>query len=149
MTLEPRERWTPQEPPPDFADRTVAALVHERARSRPRASKRWIAGSLLAAVFVSGAAFGLNGIVHRTARGPAPPAPMRVEVSHDECASCGAAAPADRVEARPDPPRDPPHRLPGRETTPPTTADAGTRAPTGVKVPRCDCSFDQVICTCF
>jgi hypothetical protein len=146
MTPEHRESWTPQEPPTDFADRTVAALLRERARSRPRTSKRWIAGSLLAAVLVSGAAFGLNGIVRRTAPGPAAaPAPIRVEVSRDACASCGAVAPTDRVEAPPDPPR----RLPRREATHPTTADAGARAPTGVRVPRCDCSFDQVICTCF
>jgi|HubBroStandDraft_6_1064221.scaffolds.fasta_scaffold1226047_2 hypothetical protein len=149
MTPERRAAWTAQEPPPDFADRTVAALLRERARARPHTSKRWMAGVLIAAVLVAGAAFGLTGVVGRPRPDPAtPPAPVRVEVSHDGCASCRAAPPVDRVEAPPAPSKDPVRRIPRREATlPPSSVDAGTS--TGVKLPRCDCSFDQVICTCY
>jgi hypothetical protein len=146
MTPERREAWRPQEPSPDFADRTVAALLRERTRVQPRASKRWMAGVVMAAVLVSGAAFGLTGMVrHPRPAAPPPPVPIGVEVSHDVCVT--AAPPAERTEAPPAPTQDVPRRAPRRALPP--NADAGAGTPAGVKFPRCDCSVDQVLCTCF
>jgi hypothetical protein len=147
MTSERLNAWTPQEPPPDFADRTMAVLLRERSRRRPRVSKRWIAGGLMAAVLVAGAAFGLTGVVRRPRSGPAAPrAPTRISVTQDDAALSRAVPPVDRAEVPPAPAQDTLRRMPRLEAS---AADAGARPPTHVKVPRCDCSFDQVICTCF
>jgi hypothetical protein len=143
--MTPRFDWQAQEPSPDFAARTVAAHLRARAR-RPAVARRWIAVGGLAAVMVAGAAWGFTSL-RGEARGSA--VALAVEPPEAPVASVVEAPPVMAAEL-PDasleaaaPPARPRHRVaaPAASAAP----DAGRK----VMLPRCDCEFDQVMCTCY
>jgi hypothetical protein len=148
MTSNRWDAWEPQEPPEDFAERTVAIAVEEarrtpRARPRGRGA-RWVFLAAAAVMLVGGAAWGFSTwSVSRSRRlapveTPAAPAPARSiepllarSFTPPDAGSPAVAAP---IVVRPRRPRAP-------ESAP----DAGRK----VIVPACDCDPDQVLCTCF
>jgi hypothetical protein len=140
MSLERFDAWRAQEPPPDFAERTVRRFLRQR-RGGGWALRRWVALGAIAATTVAGAAWGYSAfrtrppVVHAPpALDPPAPQPPR---------SMTVAAP-------PPPPADPPSPPPvvarpvHRAAVAPAAApDAGRK----VMVPRCACDND-VLCSC-
>ncbi|HMA94456.1 MAG TPA: hypothetical protein VKP30_17310 [Polyangiaceae bacterium] len=63
--------WPAMEPPPGFADALVERLLVSDAHTRTRSRSRYrVIGILLAAIFVSGAAFGISaGLQRRSSAG--------------------------------------------------------------------------------
>jgi hypothetical protein len=149
MTSNRWDAWEPQEPPEDFAERTVATALEEalrepRARRRGR-RERWALLAAAAVMLVGGAAWGFSAwSVSRASRlapvatppAPAPARSMQPLLIH-------SFTPPDA--GNPAPVAAPVVARPRRPQAPESAPDAGRK----VIVPACDCAPDQVMCTCF
>lgn len=137
--------WPVERPRADFAERTVAAIVRDRAGGRTSARPRRLWGALaVAAVLIAGGAWGRAGI----------PKARRTQVAPQVAPQGTGPNPAvkspavDRLPAvlgpasgpRPPPAIPPPERRRYREPT--RAPDAGR----SVRVPLCNCV--QAICDC-
>jgi hypothetical protein len=144
MTPRPPRAWPAQEPSVDFADRTVGAILRDRAsRSERERRRRWVGALVIAAVFVTGGAWARGVLSARKA----PSAPALSAAPQARRATESVA-----VEAAPAAVRQPPEA--SREQVPPVTStahrsphlsappDAGRH----VRVPMCNCA--QTICDC-
>ncbi|HEX3770908.1 MAG TPA: hypothetical protein VHV30_08600 [Polyangiaceae bacterium] len=139
--------WPAQEPPADFASRTVAAVLADRAEARAKrpARRRLVVACAMAAVMVAGVAWGLTTWRDRTvtkarttAESPvlvreaaSTPPPAFAPPSVEEDAAVAAPPPAPRAAPRP---------RKRSESAP----DAGRK----VFLPPCDCSPHDELCTC-
>jgi hypothetical protein len=142
--------WPVVEPHLGFAEATVERMLNGTAvpMPAPRRQKRLV-GLLLAAIFVSGAAFGLSGRIERSysravAAAPALPtlAPMQRHVS------LGVAPNVPMIAAQPI------AVTPKRTVaTPATSASNAPVTPPKLppRVPACQCArgFSDVICDCY
>jgi len=146
------DAWKAQEPPDDFASRTVTAALAERARGqriRRLARRRAAAASAVAAVMFAGMAWGFSawktrlvserrpsaapGVVTEGVRPTSPPVTMPVARASVEAPSASTALP---------PAPSPPIR---RRIDAGALPDAGRK----VRVPPCACSPHEEMCTCF
>jgi len=132
--------WPSQSPPPDFAERAVAAILRERSRRARGRPVRRIAAVAVAAVLVAGGAWARMALPRTPKTVPAPViTETRTTVANDAPAVERAVTVR---EAAPEPPRAtvtpaPPRRPRDRVAAP----DAGR-----VRVPMCNCV--QTICDC-
>jgi hypothetical protein len=149
MTSNRWKMWKEQEPPADFVDRTVAALMTERRRPPSLGTWRRAAVAAAAAVLIAGGAFGLGGASLRASRRIAPATiglptsgPLLI-IDPPRSQPALRAAPSETTQPAhssvPVPPR--------RKLEAPATgaADAGRK----VVLPRCYCSPNEAICDCF
>jgi hypothetical protein len=140
MTAKPSDGWPAQRPSDDFASRTVAAILRDRAAAPKRGRRaRWLGAIGVAAVLVAAGAWARVALPKGPATQPsrvqpvgsgiaAPAAPEPVKSTTGSAAS-PARAPAPAASARrPRPPSRAPD--PGRQ----------------VRVPMCNCV--QQICDC-
>jgi hypothetical protein len=132
--------WPSQSPPPDFAERAVAAISRDRSRRARGLPTRRIAAIAIAAVLVVGGAWARVAVPRAPKVTPAPAITgTRTTVLDDAPAveravSVREAAPEPmRSPVTPAPPRRPRNRL--------AAPDAGR-----VRVPMCNCT--QTICDC-
>jgi len=144
------DAWPAQQPPPDFAERTVAAVLRERRPRRVLRRRRSAIVGAMAAVMVAGAAWGFTAWSGgRTAPARVPAAPPEAP-THVVSATRLPDAPASRdagseeTAATPPPARRAPPPPPPPPSRPHVTPDAGRR----VMVPRCECTADDVLCSC-
>lgn len=146
-------RWPAQEPPSDFADRAVAAMLRAERPAR-RAGGRWLVPLAVAAILVGSASWAMIGVQRSAASRPVPsakamvsdlipelppPRPPHAAPAEDPPAEPAAtpSAPASPAPlAQPAPPE------PAREPDPPSTVGSA------VVVPRCICEHGTLICSC-
>jgi hypothetical protein len=142
-------RWPAQEPPDDFADRAVAAML-SADRAPRRLGPRWFIPLAAAAILVGSASWAMIGLDRAPAEELAPsadvPPPAKTFVPDP--------APPVRadVSAVPEPADEPPPsarpapvaKAPEPESEPESAPDAGSF----VVVPRCICEHGTVICHC-
>ena len=140
--------WTAQEPPRDFAERTVEAMLANGQEQRPRTlGRHWLGGVLLAAALVGTTAWATLG---RQSSNEAPPAP--VQRSHLR-APASPTAPPPRQEPAPknEPEPPPPPSIPPALSAPPrasASAEPLATPPPFVRVPRCECQPGAMMCAC-
>ncbi|MCC6524537.1 MAG: hypothetical protein IT373_17915 [Polyangiaceae bacterium] len=148
-------RYGAEEPPPEFADRVVAAILAER-RAAPRAATlgvKRLSFLALAAVLVGASAWA----AYRAADGPVvapalPPAettsaPSPAVATPSEDARPPVVAPP--AAAPPEP--EPPPRRPPRQSVPAAssaTAQPSASAPRQVHMPSCVCTAGIELCAC-
>jgi len=146
MTSNPKLGWSAQSPPPDFAARTVTAILRDRnGRHERRGGGRWLLIAAAVAITMAGGALAFTALPRAgwrpalTASNAPPPRPV------DEAPRA--------VQATADPPKEPPTKPPAppaiapsrRKETPLTQSsepDAGRR----LILPRCNCQ--EAICDC-
>jgi hypothetical protein len=144
--------WPAQEPSADFASRTVAAVLSDRAKvhaKRP-ARRRLVVACAMAAVMVAGVAWGFTTWRERTVTAARATAESPVVVREAPSAPPRPAPPAlapspppaeeDAAVAVPPAPRAVPRPKRRVESAP----DAGHK----VFLPPCDCSPHDELCTC-
>jgi hypothetical protein len=148
MSTHNLSRWTAQEPPDDFADRTVRAMLAAREEPvRPR-RRGWLGGLGLAAVLLGATAWGMLEAqsravpdvvmlkLARAVRQETPPAAGRGKARPQEEETPEASKKPER-EAKVRPPVRTQRRV-----APPTR-----RAPGG-REPMCHCEADMAVCGC-
>jgi hypothetical protein len=144
--------WPAQEPSPDFAAKTVSAILGAEQGTRSK-GRRWLIPCALAAIFVGSGAWAM--IARHQAPEPEPTpsatAPAR-EVLPPTAQPTLDTMVAPRVPAKPAEVESPPSRPAIR---PRPTAAASTAAPESkpdagnfVVFPRCICEHGTVICSC-
>ncbi|HZO17203.1 MAG TPA: hypothetical protein VFB62_28190 [Polyangiaceae bacterium] len=142
MSTHDFNRWRAQQPPDDFADRVVKAMISEAPQPLRRRSRRgWLGGIGLAAVLLGASAWGMLE-AERTAL---PEAIVRLSDSARESApevADGRTAP-------------PPPAPPVVEETPEVDAPVHRVAPpkpkakpTSNREPMCHCETDLAVCGC-
>jgi hypothetical protein len=147
------DAWKAQEPPADFAVRTVAAALAERAqrrRARRLAARRAVVACAMAAVMVASAAWGYTAWKTRVESSErASPASIvaaqdvRSATNPPPAWSSFVPAPRASVEVPLAPrPAPPPIR---RKVDVASLPDAGHK----VMRPQCECSPHEEMCTCF
>ena len=156
MAMRNWDSWPAQEPPAEFADRAVTAMLRaQRAGIRGRLNRRWVVGLSLAAVLAAAGAWGMVRAVRPSApRLPsavpeAPsasaeastPAPPRVVLAP---AADSAPKPAPSATAAPAPVRPKPSAS-ASAMPPAPSASAPVKK---IIVPRCECAPKDGICTC-
>jgi len=142
-------RWPAQEPPDDFADRTVAAMLRTDRAPR-RMGGRWFIPLAAAAIFVGSASWAM---IARQQAAEAVPVPTVVPTAHQVVPDL-PPPPPDRV-AIPAPPEPepvvkqptPPRPRPAA-TAPPPPPESEPDAGAVVVVPRCICEHGTLICSC-
>ena len=144
MTPKATRSWPAQTPGADFADRTVAAIVRDRATGHARARpRRWLGVLGVAAVLAAAGAWA----------GVTLPRASRLQ----ESPRSGAPKVSGAIEApapeRPAAVREPEPERPGAQVPPFAPAPRPPREPAlrpdagrAVRVPRCNCV--QAICDC-
>jgi hypothetical protein len=139
--------WTAQEPPRDFAERTVEAMLADAQEPRRRTlGKHWFGGLLLAAALVGTTAWATLG---RQSQAEGPPAAVQRTNLRAPAAPTAPpprqAAPAAEPEPAPPPPSSPPV-----VSAPPRTAVSAEppTPPPFVPVPRCECQPGVMMCAC-
>lgn len=142
-------RWPAQEPPEDFADRTVAAMLSAERAPR-RLGPRWFIPLAAAAVLVGSASWAMISLQQPSTAAPAPSAESTTPVK----TFVPDPSPPVRtdVSALPEPAREEPAAMVPApvakaeqpEPEPESAPDAGTL----VVVPRCVCEHGTVICHC-
>ena len=141
-------RWPAQEPPDDFADRAVAAMLRTDRAPR-RMGGRWFIPLAAAAILVGSASWARITSQQVPEGAPVPSAEPAPEIFAPELplppTVRGAAptAPEPEPEVKLPPPRPRPS-APAVEAPPESEPDAGTM----VVVPRCICEHGTLICSC-
>jgi hypothetical protein len=147
------DAWKAQEPPADFAARTVAAALAERAqrrRARRLAGRRAVVACAMAAVMVASVAWGYTAWKTRAESSErARPAP--IVVAQD--ARSATTPPPALSSFVPSPPASAEVPLAPIAAPPPIRRkiDAASLPDVGRKVmrPQCECSPHEEMCTCF
>lgn len=142
--------WPAMEPPPGFADALVERLLASDAHTTTRSRGRYrLVGILLAAVFVSGAAFGIGaGLKRRSSAGteralPFAPMPsvsrLRINQVTMPRHSSVIVSIKERVPSKSVP----------ATAAPPAVAPTATVAPPRVPACQCQRGFADMICDCY
>jgi hypothetical protein len=147
------DAWKAQEPPADFAARTVTAVLAERAqrrRARRIAARRAVVACAMAAVMVASVAWGYTAWKTRVESFErASPAPI-VAVHDARSATTPTPAWSSVVPSPPASAEVPPAPI---ATTPPVRkkVDVASLPDAGRKImrPQCECSPHEEMCTCF
>ena len=145
MTSNSKPCWSAQNPPPDFAARTVTAILRDRSgRHERRRGGRWLLIAAATAMTMAGGALAFTALP-RAGRLPAVTGPNAPQRLVDE------APPA--VQATTDPPKEParkppahPAIAPSRRKEAPLTPSSGPDAGRRLILPRCNCQ--DAICDC-
>jgi hypothetical protein len=144
MTLNGWHAWRPQEPRPDFSERTVAAILRDRREiRRPLRERRWIITVAMAAAIVVAGAWAWAALPRTSStRVSLPiPAPATASVARQSPA-------AVRMPPLPEPSIDPVVRSTAAPSAPParhkdvSPPDRKPRA----NIPRCSCV--PTVCDC-
>jgi hypothetical protein len=157
MTTRDVNSWPAQEPPADFADKALAAMMksEQRAPSR-RLDRRWVAALALAAVLATVGAFAM--VEARKAREPKLPAASPTPVAASIEPRAPSPTPLQIAVAAPSasepaptaavPPSAPPRAKPSASApaaVPSATASAPDKK---IRSPRCECPPSEGFCTC-
>jgi hypothetical protein len=146
MTSNPKLDWSAQNPPPDFAARTVTAILRDRSvHHERRGGGRWLLIAAAAAMTIAGGALAFTALP-RAERLPAvtdpnAPPPGRV---HEALPAVQATADPPKGPARKPP--APPAIAPSRRKEAPPTPSSGPDAGRRLILPRCNCQ--EAICDC-
>jgi hypothetical protein len=148
MSTQDHERFMPQEPPADFADRVVRAMLEER---RPqRRNGRRVAWLALAAVFVGASAWAGFDATRRTERLVELPETREAQpTGRAEASTRIRHVSPERIE-EPEPEAAPAPRPRTVVAPPPATAEPPPEPtpPRRVYFPRCDCATGGELCGC-
>ena len=141
MTAHSRPTWPPQSPAPDFADRTVSAILRDQhRRQQKRHIRRWVPLAAAATLLVAGGAWAVTSLPFVSPRAwqEEPAAPGHAFSEEIELPLPPGRAPEPTPSA-PTPPAVAPAR---RKISPAATPDAGRP----LILPRCNCQ--EAICDC-
>ena len=143
------DEWTAQEPPRDFAERTVEVMLADAKQPRRRTlGKHWVGGLILAAALVGTTAWATLAR-HQQQQTP----PVAVQRTNLRAPAAPLAPKPKQVPAEPaepEPPTPPPSSPPAVSAPPPASASAEPVAtpPPFVRVPRCECQPGAMMCAC-
>jgi len=156
MATQDWNQWPAQEPPADFADKALAAMMKpERRAGSRRLDRRWVAGLALAAVLAAAGAWGMVEVKKaREARLPAAPADTTSPTE-----SVGSKPPPSRFvatlpsasETAPTatvPPSAPPRPRPSASAPAAVPSATATAPDKKILTPRCECPPNEGFCTC-
>ena len=149
-------QWTAQEPPSNFADQTVAAILRAEERApRGRKKRRWLVPCALAALLIGSGAWAMVAD-HVVGDAEAPPPEEQAVI--DAPLAPSPAQPSRIVAGQPllDPPEEetPPPPVPvaiPRPVVPAPAAPPEEPAPdagTVTMFPRCECRHGAYMCSC-
>lgn len=140
-------RWPAQEPPADFADRTVAAMLRVNRPAR-RMGSRWFIPLAAAALLVGSASWAMIAMQPAPVVEPTPvvdPVPEVAPAPPPPPAPVAVPAPPE-PEVEPPPAPAPRPRPLAVAPAPPVEAEPDAGAI--VVVPRCICEHGTLICSC-
>jgi hypothetical protein len=136
--------WRAQSPRPDFAERTVAAILRDRTTSRPASRpRRWIGAFAMAGVLIAAGALAWAAIPRAAGTVLSAPSIVRADTGPRRESPPVVQAPAVPRSSTETPapiPRIPAAKAPRHKEAVPT--NKGGR----VNLPRCGCG--QMICDC-
>lgn len=153
MALQDWRQWSAQDPPADFADRAVEAMLRQpSAPAARRIDRRLVIGLAFAATLAAAGAWAAVELTRRPAAPPAPvepPAPAACSTTPHASAAM-IAGPALSASAPP-----PPVATPSVVRPRPPAASSVAPAPSAsapeikkVRTPRCECAPMAGFCTC-
>jgi len=155
MALQDSRQWPAQEPPADFADRAVEAML--RAPSAPvrrRVDRRWVFGLAFAATLAAAGAWAAVELTRKPASPPAPPEPPAPAACANtpQASAAQLAGPALTASAAPVPAPAPSIVRPKPSAS---AASSAAPAPSAsapeikkIRTPRCECAPMAGFCTC-
>ena len=155
MALQDSRQWPAQEPPADFADRAVEAMLRAPSVSaHRRIDRRWAFGLAFAATLAAAGAWAAVELTRRPAAPPAPaepPAPAACANTPQGSAAM-IAGPAAIASSAAVPAPNPPVVRPKPSAS---AASSAAPAPSAsapeikkVRTPRCECAPMAGFCTC-